>query len=298
MKISNSALLVAALAVTAAVLACSIWLIFRPQRGQGWLRMPKVLGSAILSDTDAEKPEGLPHKYVNGATVRLPILMYHHIGHLPEGADELRKDLTVTPEDFEIQVAWFKGQGYESISLGQLQLFFQGKFTLPEKPVIFTFDDGYEDVFEFGLPILSKYGFSGSVAVITQFAGMNSGSNRYASWQQIKKAASEGVEIVSHTQDHFDGTNPKYDDRFILRNLVDARNELASNLGQETTLLVYPYGHYNGSYAELARKAGYEMALTVNPGKQVSLGNIMEVPRIRVRGLTDIERLKELVLNQ
>jgi hypothetical protein len=43
--------------------------------------------------------------------LRANILMYHHVGPLPESADALRRDLTVSPENFESQVAWLKNQG-------------------------------------------------------------------------------------------------------------------------------------------------------------------------------------------
>ncbi len=43
----------------------------------------------------------------NGKTVHVPVLMYHHIGSVPAGADRLRYDLTVPTEQFEAQVKWF-----------------------------------------------------------------------------------------------------------------------------------------------------------------------------------------------
>lgn len=85
-------------------------------------------------------------------TVHVPILMYHHVGSLPPEADNVRRDLTVSPEAFEAQLRWLSGQGYEAVSLEQIYLATQGQLLLPKKPVVFTFDDGYADVFLEAVP--------------------------------------------------------------------------------------------------------------------------------------------------
>jgi peptidoglycan/xylan/chitin deacetylase (PgdA/CDA1 family) len=51
---------------------------------------------------------------------RMPILMYHHIEDPPPGADELRRDLSVSPQRFAEQLRYLKEQGYHSISLDDL----------------------------------------------------------------------------------------------------------------------------------------------------------------------------------
>jgi len=225
----------------------------------------------------------------------LPILMYHHVGPLPLKADQLRRDLTVSAENFELEAAWLKGQGYESISLNDLLLYKQGKFKLPEKPVIFTFDDGYKDVFDYAVPILKKYGFTGSFGIITQFPGITQGTNEYASWKQIAQAKQDGMEIISHSQDHFDGTNPKYDDNFIFRNLTDSQSDLLNNIGSALPIMIYPFGHFNSAYIRQAERAGFKMGLTVESGKQINMDNLMEIPRIRMHGSDDLERFKRAV---
>jgi len=184
-----------------------LWLKLQAQNLGSFLANPaQVLGAF---DGKAALPPPL----------KLPILMYHHVGPLPESSDALRNDLTVSPEDFEMQVAFIKGQGFNTISLQNLLDYSQGQFTLPDNPIIFTFDDGYDDAFLNAAPILKKYGLFGSFGVITQFPGISYGTNTYATWDQIKKAKNEGMEIVSHTQDHFDGTSEKYDNIFILETL-------------------------------------------------------------------------------
>lgn len=240
--------------------------------------------------------ETTPLPVKTGRTARVPILMYHHIGTPPPGASAVRKDLTVSPDDFGLQVKWLYEQNYKSISLKQLLDFKNGKAKLPEKPVVFTFDDGYKDVFDNAEPILKKYGFSGSFAIITDFPDRpEQGDNTYASWQQIAEAYRQGEEIVSHTSDHFDGKDKKYSQEFIFENLSGSREAIKNHLGFDTAILIYPYGHYTDGYISQAQKAGYQMGVTVHEGKIINLDNLMEVPRIRVHGSEILEKFKKLI---
>lgn len=246
---------------------------------------PEVLGTSTNG--------ALPKK------VRLPILMYHHVGTAPAGSDQLRQDLTVSPEDFELQVSWLKGQGFNSVSLAQVLDYFEHGKPLPENPVVLTFDDGYEDAFLYAVPILRRHGFSASFAVITQFPGLESGTNRYASWDQIRASYRAGMEIVSHTQDHFDGTDPKYTDRAVEINLVQSQDDIRTNLKIDPLpILVYPYGHFDGRLERLARKVGFRFALTTEAGAVIRSDELMEVPRIRIHAKQSLETFKQRILNE
>lgn len=241
----------------------------------------------------AEKPD------IKGKFIYLPVLMYHHIGQIPAGSekDQIRVGLTVSPENFESQVAWLKASGFNSISLQNLLDFTLGKFQMPQNPVILTFDDGYDDTILNAPIILKKYGFTGSFAIITQFEGVKYGSNTYATWQQIKQAKNLGMEIVSHTQDHFDGTNYKYEDAFILRNLTGSRQDIKDNLAVDTKIIVYPFGNYDERYIKLAKEAGYLMGVAINDNKKIHLDNLFEIPRLRVNNSTTLAGFKKMILD-
>ncbi len=270
------------------VLAFSLfafWRIFLQINGN--IRNQKIPISESIQTTAENSPKTF---------VKIPVLIYHHIGDLPIEADAVRKSLTVSVENFELQVAWLKSQGFKTILLNDLLAYKNGKFVLPEKPIIFTFDDGYEDALENASKILSKYGFKGSFGIITQFPGISSGTNSYASWQQVKLAKEQGMEIVSHTQDHFDGTNSKYSDSFILRNLSDSRKDIKTNLTTDTKILIYPFGRFNERYIELAKQAGFEIGLTTKEGKVIFLDNLMKIPRLRVSPSLDLEQFQKMIL--
>lgn len=219
---------------------------------------------------------------VGTRVARIPILMYHHIGWLPEYPDAYRRDLTVTPPKFVAQMRWMKQQGYNSITLHELYLYSQGLFVLPEKPFVISFDDGYQDVFRYAVPVLKSYGFVGSWAIITDFVGRS----EYATWEQLKSVAGKEMEIVSHTSDHFDGAlvPSSYTTGDALNNLIKSRQDLYTNLNIDTDILIYPFGHYTDDYLKMAQRAGFVMGVTTHAGIDVQLNDLMRIPRVRVSG--------------
>lgn len=293
LKISNTQLAIIALAIAAAGLVS--WQISINNSKNKWSRLQSELSGITAQNlTPDESAQGGKEKLPLYITV--PILMYHHVGALPEHPDAIRKDLTVSAENFEKQAAWLEQAGYHSITFADILLYTQGKYKLPEKPVIFTFDDGYQDVFDNAVPTLKKHGFAGTFGIITQFPGINTGDNSYASWDTIKAAQKQGMEIVSHTQDHFDGTNPGYSDQFILDNLSNAQKDIQQHLGTKPLpVLIYPYGHYSQRYIAIAEKAGISMGLTEHSGKHVYFDDLMQTPRIRVHGSETMDQFEESV---
>jgi peptidoglycan/xylan/chitin deacetylase (PgdA/CDA1 family) len=229
---------------------------------------------------------------------KIPILVYHHIGPLPEGAGMVRQDMTVSKEDFEMQVAWLKGQGYESATLEQILKYQKGQGSLPDKPVVLTFDEGFEDTLSNAPEILKRYGFVGSFAVVTQFPGFKYEDKVYGTWKQVKQASALGMEIISQTQDYFDGTDEKIGDTIFLRNLSDARKDIKDNVGKETKILAYPYGRYGARLIEKAKAAGYEMGLTENDGFFSVHTNLFEVPRLKVSGQIGLASFRRLVTGE
>ncbi len=237
-------------------------------------------------------PLPIPDKELN---IKLPILMFHHIGTAPDNANSTREDMTQSPEDFELEIKWLSEQGFNSVRLEDIYLYSLGKKSLPAKPIVFTFDDGYEDAFINAVPILKKYNFIGSFAIITGWQGETFGDNTYATWSQIAQVKNEGMEIISHTQNHFDGSNAKFNSDYIYQNLTGSIVDIANHLDFTSNILIYPYGHYTSDYINQAKKAGFVMGLTVHEGSYINLNNLMEIPRVRVHGKQNFEIFKKII---
>ena len=184
----------------------------------------------------------------------VPILYYHSV--MLESGNELR----MPPEQFEAQMAYLKDKGYQSVSLEQLyQALYKGG-TLPEKPVVITFDDGYVDNYTTAYPILKKHGFTGTVFMVTSYIN----GKGFMAWPQLKELVANGWEIEGHTAKHPYLT--KIDPATILSELRAPKELLEKELGQPVNFLAYPFGALNDNVVKTVKDAGYRMAVTTERG--------------------------------
>ncbi|MGE5392589.1 MAG: polysaccharide deacetylase family protein [Candidatus Saccharibacteria bacterium] len=223
-------------------------------------------------------------------SLHVPVLMYHHVGLVADNADALDRDLTVSPSDFQAQVDYFKGKGYTAVTLKQVLAAAEGKGSLPRRPIVFTFDDGWKDVFENAVPILKQEGWIGSFAVATSLLGRPG----YAQWDDVAAARDQGMEIISHSENHLDLTSRVYSKEDLERETLGAKRLLEEKLGQPVIAYVYPYGKYDQETVNLVRDAGFRMALTTKYGQYVRKEGLLEIPRVRVHGQDGLEKLRKI----
>jgi peptidoglycan/xylan/chitin deacetylase (PgdA/CDA1 family) len=122
----------------------------------------------------------------------IPVLLFHHIWQYDR----------VTSKNFEEILIWLKKEGYQSIFISDLLKYNSKEIKHYPKLIVLTFDDGYVDNFINAFPLLKKYGFKGTIFVITSKISDKS-SNAYLSWEQIKEMISSGyIEIQSHSHTH------------------------------------------------------------------------------------------------
>ncbi|MBI3952414.1 MAG: polysaccharide deacetylase family protein [Candidatus Doudnabacteria bacterium] len=240
---------------------------------------PQPQAQPVIPGSAAPRAESKAGKG-SAQTLSLPVLMYHHVAPVLSSANALDKDLTVAPADFDDQVKFFKDLGYQSVTLKQVYEALSQNLELPKKSIVFTFDDGYEDVFYNAVPILSKYGFVGSFAVVPGFLGRQN----YATWDQVMSAHQQGMEIVSHTMNHADLSSGKYTAEDLKTELEGSKLFLESRLSHPVDILIYPYGKYNARAMKAVKAAGYKIAFTTEFGTSQSLSNALSLHRVRVHG--------------
>lgn len=121
----------------------------------------------------------------------VPIFMYHGVGT----GDII--ETNTSRETFIRQMEMLKQKGYQTISVKEYDLFREGKFTLPPKPIIITFDDGRKDSFYTVDEILRKLGFKATLFVATIKANEN--DSFYLNWDELAKVQATGRwEIEAH----------------------------------------------------------------------------------------------------
>ncbi|MCL5114043.1 MAG: polysaccharide deacetylase family protein [Patescibacteria group bacterium] len=222
-----------------------------------------------------------PHnsRAVLGASVTIPVLMYHYIRINPNSADKVGFGLSVTPGNFNAQMDYLAAHGYSPITLDELGAALFYKTKLPSKPIVITFDDGYRDAYVQAFPILRNHGFRAVSFVITGFVG----GPGFLTWDQIDEMRRSGIfTFESHTVNHVALTYSTNDG--VLREETSSKTELQKHLGYAVNWLAYPYGNVNARVAGITPKAGYVGAFGTNNGIYHSTDMLFTLPRIRVGG--------------
>lgn len=232
-----------------------------------------------LTPTNTTTPFPTPDS--RDRTFYVPILMYHYISVPPDDADIYRLDLSVTPDNFRVQMNWLKTNGYETISLYDLIYALNiGWPPLPDKPIILTFDDGYVDNYEFAFPILQELGYTGTFFILTDVTDRNEPA--YMTWDMLREMYAAGNSIEVHGREHFDMANRDYD--WLVFNLLGPVQTIEANLGQRPRFLSYPAGSYDDLVISTAQQLEYWAAVTTRNGAEHNKNDPFELRRMRVRG--------------
>lgn len=188
----------------------------------------------------------------------IPIINYHKI--------ESKTDIGITsrhPEQFRADLQLIKDNDFQPITFTDII-----KKNIPsEKPLIITFDDGYESVFTTALPMMREYGFKGVVFLPVNYIGeynnwdvqIGGKKFRHLSESQIKALYGAGFEIGSHAASH--RLLNIMSDKEILNELTVSRAHLSRITGTEVTTVSYPFGRFNERILRLSEQAGYKFGV-------------------------------------
>lgn len=208
--------------------------------------------------------------------VSLPIIMYHHI--CPDA--KRCGDYTVSPKTLEGDLAYLRKHGYETISVQQLLAYANGDATLPEKPIMITFDDGQESFLAYGLPLLEKYDMCAVLAIIGSVADCYTKTEdhnlrySYFSWPVLAELnTSPYVELAVHTYDMHNlkkrlGCNIKPGESSELyatrlnQDLGFAESRFRAYIGEVPLAFAYPFGYRCCEAKSILCSRGYKVLFT------------------------------------
>ncbi len=219
--------------------------------------------------------------------VGVPILMYHQVTPRPDPA--FRK-YAITPEAFREQMEWLKIGGYSALSLKALYENRVEHAPLPRRPVVITFDDGFEDCMEFAVPTLIENHFTATFYVV---AGLIDQTSRWLErkrgielpmmrWSSIQDLEAAGLSCGAHGMSHANLTTVA--PATCRQDLQQSRAVLEDRLGHEVRDLAYPYGAYDETVRAIAVECGYRTACSVRPGWSPPDDDLMALRRIHVQG--------------
>jgi peptidoglycan/xylan/chitin deacetylase (PgdA/CDA1 family) len=102
----------------------------------------------------------------------------------------------------------------------------------------------------------------------------------FLTWRELRQLERDGFSIGSHTEHHVELTHVSPGDAFA--ELTGSRRALERGLGRPVPWLAYPAGAVDPMVAALARRAGYELAVTTHPGDRQNGRRPLELHRIEV----------------
>lgn len=199
----------------------------------------------------------------------VPILLYHHI-------DLRHGRWHVTPGTFEQELIYLSNNGYTALSMTAYADAVQKGRPLPAKPVVLTFDDGYDDAYITVFPLLKKYNMTGTFYVITGQVGRPG----FLTWAQIREMHRAGMEFGGHTIHHVFLTNLSPQRAYA--EILGSRLALEWHLRVPIKTFAYPFNDHNQRVVRYAGLAGFTTACIVDPHSGDSPLSLYKIPRITI----------------
>ncbi len=188
--------------------------------------------------------------YQAPGTVRIPILAYHHIALLPP-VGTAGRDLYVSPEMFDQQMAYLKQKSYRVVTTREYYELLKAGQNPVQKTVMLTFGDGNLDNYTDAFPILKKYGMVGNFFVISGLMHISS--------DQLKEMEAAGMVIEGHSMTHI-ALGAIIDPNILQREIVQSKADIEAMSGKPIFAILYPNCTYNDAVLNLVQ-ANYTMAL-------------------------------------
>ncbi len=248
--------------------------------GEDWYAPVQILGQ--LGYTELQDPEQNHFYYTRmpdvtqiPAGITVPVLMYHAVSDNIWGTEEL----FVSPGELDKQLQYLTDNGYTPIWFEDLPDVAQ-----IEKPVILTFDDGYDDNYTELFPLLQKYQVKATIFVI---AGDLAQHHKMTAEQVAELSQSGLVSIQSHTMTHkylvdFDEEELEYE-------LGQSQLELTRITGKQPCVLCYPNGAYSQQTLDQMTKY-YRFGILMNGDTYVTgVNDPLLIPRFYVSRYTDLD---------
>ena len=257
-----------------------------------------------------------PIQRISKESINLPILMYH----------EIQKDVNekastiISYKKFKEDMLWLKNNGYNTVFFKDVINYIKGKGSLPDKPVLITFDDGYLSNYEYAYPLLKELNMNATIFII----GWSVDSNRHKytitpfyphfSWEQAKEMYDSGyIDIQSHTFDLHENIITKENSRKGICQMQDEsyqdyvnllkndnntmQNLLDKYVGCKIYALAYPYGEYSFYTPKAMKELGIKATVTTEHGTNniyVGMYDLYNLNRINITENTRLSKIKEL----
>lgn len=229
--------------------------------------------------TPSPTPKPLTFEEMNnfyGPCTYLPVIFYHHIQDLNEAKSQGHQSLAVDPGIFSSQMQYLKDKGYNTVTMTDLNNFFDSGTAIAHNSILLTFDDGYNDFDSNAMPVIRNLSLHATMFLPTGLVG-NPG---YLTWDQVMGESGSGlVYFANHSWSHANLANTLS----ITQKEVDtSQDQLVQHGLNPNMVLAYPYGTVANFTVDFLQQKGFKLAFTTEPGNILCKTRRLSLPRIRI----------------
>lgn len=219
----------------------------------------------------------------------IDILMYHSIS---DGAGPT----CIAPTIFRDHLAILADCGYAPVSPGALAAWMAGEASLPRRPVVLTFDDGFADFATAAFPALQAHNWTATVFLPTAHIGGTDAwephtprcpARALLSWDTVAELARMGIEFGAHGVTHTDLTT--LPPAVVREEIVQCKRRLEECTGCPVTSFAPPYGRTNTAVCTEIRQH-YRVAVGTTLARTRRTSDMYNLPRIEMWYFRDPRR--------
>ena len=199
---------------------------------------------------------------VAGCKGSVPILTWHAVAPTQSSYD-------VAPEAFAAQLDELRARGFHTVSLHEVLAHEDHGASLPDHPVVLTFDDGTRDHFATVLPLLRARGMKATFFVVPAWIGPDE-AHRHVEVDEgvarpcliapeLRALVAAGMEVGAHGFTH--ARLPSLSEQDARAEIASSRTALQGLLGAPVDLFAYPFNALRRPHRALVREAGYAAAV-------------------------------------
>ena len=214
-------------------------------------------------------------------SVDIPIIMYHAVSN----AASIQGDYVISPEEFEEDLKYLAEHKYNTVFVSDLVDYVNGSGSLPENPIVLSFDDGYYNNYLYVYPLLQKYNCKAIISPIAYFSELYTENGEvneqytHCTWAQLEEMHESGyVEIGNHTYNMHSygngrngigqmcGEDTETYKAAIKGDIEQAQNLLTDRINVTCDVFAYPFGIWCDSSLEVLKDMNFKAVLTIESG--------------------------------